>query len=92
MRHSLVIVVVGLVLIGLLTMAAVQAQKFAYVDTEYILENIPAFKQAQTRLDNSAAEWQKEIDDKFDQVAKIFRYVIITSFMIFSNLYLISSY
>jgi len=62
----------GLVLIGLMTMASVQAQKFAYVDTEYILENIPAYTQAQARLDNSAAEWQKEIDDTFDEVAKLY--------------------
>jgi len=62
----------GLIMIGLMTMVAVQAQKFAYVDTEYILENIPAYTQAQTRLDNSASEWQKEIDNKFDEVAKLY--------------------
>ena len=27
------------------------AQKFAYIDTEYILNNIPAYKQAQDQLD-----------------------------------------
>lgn len=56
----------------MLTGATVQAQKFAYVDTEYILENIPAYKQAQTRLDNVAIEWQREIDGKFKKVQDLY--------------------
>jgi outer membrane protein len=48
------------------------AQKFAYVDTEYILDNIPSYKQAQTQLDNAAAEWQKEIDDLYKEVESLY--------------------
>lgn len=62
----------GLIIAAMLALGTVQAQKFAYVDTDYILENIPAYKQAQTRLDNTAAEWQKEIDGKFAQVEKLY--------------------
>lgn len=49
-----------------------QAQKFAYVDTEFILDNIPAYKQAQAQLDNQASKWQKEIDDMFVQVEQLY--------------------
>ncbi|MBP5317900.1 MAG: OmpH family outer membrane protein [Paludibacteraceae bacterium] len=38
------------------------AQKFALVDMEYILKNIPAFESASQQLEQSAKKWQKEID------------------------------
>lgn len=49
------------------------AQKFAYVDTEYILTQIPAYKSAQLQLNELSLEWQTEIDQKFaviDQLRK----------------------
>ncbi len=64
---------IGLVLSCLLLLSAgLQAQKFAYVDTEFILDNIPAYKQAQNQLDNFASGWQKEIDDKFKMVEELY--------------------
>ena len=56
----------------LLLSFSVQAQKFAYVDTEFILDNIPAYKQAQAKLDNFASGWQKEIDDKFKMIEDLY--------------------
>ncbi len=55
-----------LVLTGIIvsTVFNIQAQKFAYVNTEYILENIPDYKNSQQHLDNLAITWQKEIEDK----------------------------
>lgn len=38
------------------------AQKFAYVDTEYILNQIPEYKQAQEQLANISKEWQAEVE------------------------------
>lgn len=40
------------------------AQKFAYVDSEYILANLPEYTQAKFQLDQVAKKWQKEIEDK----------------------------
>ncbi len=40
------------------------AQKFAYVDSEYILTNLPEYTQAKFQLDQVAQKWQKEIEDK----------------------------
>ena len=46
-------------------MGATFAQKFAHVDTEYILGKIPAYQQAQTKLDNYSKQWQQEVEAKF---------------------------
>jgi len=50
-----------------------QAQKFAYVDTDYILNKIPEFNQAQDKLDALAADWQKEIENKYANVDQMYR-------------------
>ena len=49
------------------------AQKFAYVDTDYILNKIPEFKQAQEKLDFMSQEWQVEIEAKYADVDKMYR-------------------
>ena len=51
----------------------IQAQKFAYVDTDYILNKIPDFKQAQDKLDALSTDWQKEIENKYSDVEKMYR-------------------
>ncbi len=40
------------------------SQKYAIIDTRYILDKIPDYKAAQKQLDEVAAGWQKEIDSK----------------------------
>lgn len=49
------------------------AQKFAYVDTEYILQNVPEYNSAQTRIDALTVEWQKEIEAKFAEIDRLYR-------------------
>lgn len=41
-----------------------KAQKFAYVDSEYILSNLPEYTQAKFQLDLVAKKWQQEIQEK----------------------------
>ncbi len=50
------------------TMGISNAQKFAYVDTDYILKNIPDYKDAQAQIDDLAAQWQQEIEKKFSEI------------------------
>src|SRR5688500_14172998 len=38
------------------------AQRYAIIDTKYILDKMPEYKDAQKRLDDVAAGWQKEVD------------------------------
>ena len=49
------------------------AQKFAYVDTEYILGQIPEYKAAQAELDKTSAQWQKEIEAKYAEIDKMYK-------------------
>ena len=49
-----------IMLIGL----AVHAQKYAIIDTRYILDKMPEYTQAQKQLDAIAADWQRDIDGK----------------------------
>ena len=45
-------------------------QKYAYVDTQYILDNIPAFKEAQSKLDEFSKEWQEEIEAQYGMIER----------------------
>jgi outer membrane protein len=49
------------------------AQKFAFVDTDYILNNIPAYKAAQTQLDKLSADYQAEVEEKFKQIDQMYK-------------------
>ena len=50
-----------------------QAQRYAVVDTKYILEKMPDYKDAQKRLDGFSEAWQKEIDDKQTALDKMYK-------------------
>lgn len=49
------------------------AQKYCYVDTEYILENITEYKAAQQQLDQLSVNWQKEIEAKYAFIDKLYK-------------------
>lgn len=49
------------------------AQRYCYVDTQYILDNIPEYGSAQTEIDRLSVEWQNEIEAKFARVDKKYR-------------------
>lgn len=51
----------------------VKAQKYAFVDTEYILKNIPAFEAANEQLNQSSTKWQKEIEAVYAQVETLYQ-------------------
>ena len=57
----------------LIALTLVHAQKFAYVDSQYILDNLPEFTEAQAQLDELSAQWQKEIEVKFADLDKMYR-------------------
>jgi outer membrane protein len=59
--------------VSFLTITNSNAQKFAYVDTDYILNKIPDFRQAQDKLDALSADWQKEIENKYADVEQMYR-------------------
>lgn len=65
--------IVAILSIMVLFISAGQAQRFAFVDTEYILLNIPAYKAAQDQLDELSNEWEAEIKQKYDEIEKLYK-------------------
>jgi outer membrane protein len=49
------------------------AQRYAIVDTKYILDKMPDYKEAQTKLDQFSVQWQKEIDTKQSALDKMYK-------------------
>ncbi|MBE2231499.1 MAG: OmpH family outer membrane protein [Chitinophagaceae bacterium] len=49
------------------------AQKYAIIDTRYILDKMPEYKEAQKQLDDIAAGWQKDIDAKQAELDRMYK-------------------
>ncbi|MDP4663053.1 MAG: OmpH family outer membrane protein [Salibacteraceae bacterium] len=49
-----------------------QAQRYAFIDTDYILEQIPAYQEAQTEIDAQAEKWQKQIEARYAEIEKMY--------------------
>lgn len=48
-------------------------QKYAYIDSEYILNNMPDYTEAQAELDRLAGVWQQEIEQKFASIDSMYK-------------------
>ena len=64
-------IIIGLAL--MLTATGAFGQKFAFVDTDYILNNIPAYKSAQDQLDKLSENWQQEIEDRYAEIEEMYK-------------------
>lgn len=60
-------------LLFLLVAGTSTAQRFAYIDTEYILENIPEYQEAQNELDALSKQWQATIEAKYAEIEEMKR-------------------
>jgi outer membrane protein len=49
------------------------AQKIAYIDSEYILGQIPEYKAAQSEIDKTSTGWQKEVEAKYAEIDKMYK-------------------
>ncbi|MFN4314577.1 MAG: OmpH family outer membrane protein [Chitinophagaceae bacterium] len=65
--------IVMLAILGIFLAGTATAQKYAIIDTRYILDRLPEYTSAQTTLDQVAAGWQKEIDDKQAVLDRMYR-------------------
>ncbi|MDR3188726.1 MAG: OmpH family outer membrane protein [Prevotellaceae bacterium] len=57
----------------MLGVSAAQAQKFIVIDSEYILNKMPKYKNAQEQVEKAATAYQKEVDDLYKKVDEMFR-------------------
>lgn len=55
-----------------LTTLQVSAQKFGYVDSEYILKKIPEYKDAQKEIDKTSVQYQQEIEGMYGTLDSLF--------------------
>ena len=53
--------------------SSANAQRYAVIDSKYILEKIPEYKEAQTKLDQFSALWQVELDQKQAALDKMYK-------------------
>ena len=53
--------------------ASTYAQKFAYVDMDYILNKMPTYTEAQKQLDKIAEGWQKDVEAKMKGVDDMYK-------------------
>jgi len=49
------------------------AQKYVFVDSEYILKNIPAYEAANDELSKLSGEWQKQIEKMYNEVSEMYK-------------------
>jgi outer membrane protein len=74
-----------LAFIGVQGFVAAQ-QRYAVIDTKYILDKIPEYKEADKRLQAVSQQWQKEIDDRQDQLDKMYKNYDAEQFMLTDEL------
>jgi outer membrane protein len=73
-------------LIIIITANAVQAQRYAIIDTKYILDKLPEFKNADKQLADIGAQWQKEIDTRQTELNAMYRNFDAEQFMLSDEL------
>ena len=68
MKKILLFCIVAMLLAG-----SVSAQRYAVIDTKYILDKMPEYKDADTKLQQVSDQWQKEIDAKQAVLDKMYK-------------------
>ena len=65
-------ILLGICTIFIFSIGAI-AQRYAIVDTKYILDKMPDYKEAQKKLDQFSELWQKEIDTKQSELDRMYK-------------------
>ena len=65
----------SIILAAFIAMVAIEAnaQKFALIDMEYILKNIPAYEMANEQLKQVSQKWEKEIEQQAEKVESMYK-------------------
>ena len=65
------IILISAILVGMIS--SIAAQKFAIVDMEYILKNIPSYETANEQLNIISKKWQSEVETKMQGVQSLYK-------------------
>jgi len=69
-----------------LTVSSTNAQRYAIIDTKYILNKIPDYVEAGKKLQLLSDQWQKEIDDKQAELDKMNKDFEVEQYMLSDEL------
>ena len=73
MKTKSILLIAFCMMLGMTKVQAQGNQKIAYIDTEYILQNIPEYSDAQEEINQMSVNWQKELktlQNKVDQMKR----------------------
>src|SRR5688572_17808080 len=68
MKKILLLAISTVAFVGITT-----AQRYAFIDTKFILDKMPEYTTAQKQLDDVAATWQKEIDGMQGELDRMYK-------------------
>ena len=62
-----------LIVMAVVAVFGAKAQKFALVDMEYILKNVPQYEMANEQLSQLSQRWQKEVEAKGNEAENLYQ-------------------
>ena len=65
--------IIASLIIAATALGAGVAQKYAFVDTDYILNRIPSYNAAQDQLDKLSEEWQQEVEEMYGVIETLYK-------------------
>lgn len=63
--------ILSILLFWATTLKAQRQNRIGYIDMDYILENVPQYKEANTQLDEKTTKWKDEIESKRQKIKKL---------------------
>ena len=69
MKRKIIAAIIALIT----TTSFAYAQKFCYVDSDYILSQSPEYQKAQDQLNQLSLQWQKEVEGKYAEIDKLYK-------------------
>ncbi len=75
-----------LLLVIIISASSVQAQRYAVIDTKYILNKMPEYQDADKKLQLASEQWQKEIDNMQADLDKMYKDYDAEQFMLTDDL------
>ncbi|MFO8000006.1 MAG: OmpH family outer membrane protein [Marinilabilia sp.] len=61
------------IIMSSLSLQETRAQRYAFVDMEYIMSNIPAYEAAQEQLQQQSSQWEEEIESMYKEVEQLYK-------------------
>jgi len=63
---------ISFLFLALFSIVNTYAQKFGYVDTDYVLSKMPEYKEAQAEIDKLSVGWQEEIQEMSREIEAMY--------------------